>query len=61
MFQRNWNVVYPGGSGDGWAEGEQKGRMTAVTVEIRKESGKLVAIRRQRMTAFRAEGSQSKL
>ncbi|ONM00137.1 hypothetical protein Zm00014a_003939 [Zea mays] len=33
---------------------EQKGRMTAVAVEIRKkESGELVAIRRQWMTASR--------
>ncbi|WVZ72931.1 hypothetical protein U9M48_021313 [Paspalum notatum var. saurae] len=41
---------------------EQKGRMTAVTVEIRKkESGELVAIGRQWMTASRPKGSRSKI
>ncbi|CAD6233632.1 unnamed protein product [Miscanthus lutarioriparius] len=41
---------------------EQKGRMTAVTVEIRKkESGELVAIGRQWMTTSRPKGSQSKI
>ncbi|OEL31844.1 hypothetical protein BAE44_0007138 [Dichanthelium oligosanthes] len=41
---------------------EHKGRMTAVTVEIRKkESGELVAIGRQWMTASRPRGSQSKI
>lgn len=39
---------------------EQKGRMTAVAVEIRKkESGQLVAIGRQWMTASRPKGSQN--
>ncbi|KAF8733513.1 hypothetical protein HU200_014813 [Digitaria exilis] len=38
---------------------EHKGRMTAVTVEIRKkESGELVAIGRQWMTASRPRGSK---
>jgi acyl-coenzyme A thioesterase PaaI-like protein len=37
---------------------EQKGRMTAVAVEIRKkESGELVAIGRQWMTASRPKGA----
>ncbi|TVU22984.1 hypothetical protein EJB05_32709, partial [Eragrostis curvula] len=41
---------------------EHKGRMTAVTVEIRKkDSGQLVAIGRQWMTASRPKGSQSKI
>ena len=37
---------------------EHKGRMTAVTVEIRKESGELVVIGRQWMTASRPRGSK---
>ena len=38
---------------------EHKGRMTAVTVEIRKkESGELVAIGRQWMTASMPRGSK---
>ncbi|XP_062189127.1 uncharacterized protein LOC133892390 isoform X2 [Phragmites australis] len=40
---------------------EHKGRMTAVMVEIRKESGELVAIVRQWMTASRPKGAQSKI
>lgn len=41
---------------------EQKGRLTAVTVEIRKkESGELVAVGRQWMTASRPKGSRSKI
>ncbi|RCV23468.1 hypothetical protein SETIT_5G008500v2 [Setaria italica] len=41
---------------------ERKGRMTAVAVEIRrKESGELVAIGRQWMTASRPSGSRSKI
>ncbi|RLN24640.1 uncharacterized protein C2845_PM07G39830 [Panicum miliaceum] len=41
---------------------KHKGRMTAVTVEIRKkESGELVAIGRQWMTASRPRGSRSKI
>jgi acyl-coenzyme A thioesterase 13 len=41
---------------------EHKGRMTAVTVEIRKkESGQLVAIGRQWMSTSRPKGSRSKI